>query len=55
MASGSAVSPAMNWRRSSIVENSGATPYGAPVPNMNNPVIPPTTRAARRLSRTVLP
>ena len=54
-ASGSAVSPEMNCRRSSMVENSGAAPYGAPVPNMNAPATRPTTSAARRLSRTVLP
>ena len=45
----------MNARRSSTVENSGANPYGAPVPIMNSDAIPPTSSAARQLSRTVLP
>ena len=45
----------MNARRSSNVENSGATPYGAPVPNMNSAATPPMTSAARQLSRRVLP
>ena len=45
----------MNARRSSTVENSGANPYGAPVPIMNSDATPPTTSAARQLSRTVLP
>ena len=38
-----------------MVPNSGAAPYGAPVPNMNRPATPPTTIAATRLSRSVLP
>ena len=43
-----------DWR-SSVVENSGANPYGAPVPIMNSEATPPMTSAARQLSRTVLP
>ena len=46
-----AVMPVMNVWRSAIVPNS--SPYGAPVASMNRPPRPPTTSAARRLSRTV--
>jgi hypothetical protein len=49
---GSADMPAMNVWRSAIVSNS--RPYGAAVASMNRPPRPPTTSAARRLSRTVL-
>ena len=50
------VSPAMKGWRSSIVENSGANPYGAPVPIMNSDATTDRRRsAARQLSRTVLP
>ena len=42
-----------NSARCAAVVNS--VPYGAPVRSMNRPPTIPTTRAARRLSRRVLP